>query len=139
MKMGVLISLMFFAVTTRAATLKVLFQDLRSDQGSIRYILFDGPQGYPEAAEKGIRQGSLSARQSQDGLVLTDLASGSYAMTFIHDENDNEKLETNFMGLPQEGFAFSTNPRIYFGSPSFDRMKFNLKENKTLKIKMKYF
>ena len=42
----------------------------------------------------------------------------------MHDENDNGKLDTNFMGIPVEGYGFSNNPQVmrraFFSEAKFD-------------------
>jgi uncharacterized protein (DUF2141 family) len=43
----------------------------------------------------------------------------------VHDQNNNLKLDTNFLGLPKEPYGFSNNPKVV-GKPSFDAVKFKL-------------
>jgi len=66
-------------------------------------------------------------------IVIKNLKPGKYAFKYFHDENKNEKLDTNWIGIPTEGFGFSNNAEGMFGPPSFDKTIFTLKENITLK------
>jgi uncharacterized protein (DUF2141 family) len=66
-------------------------------------------------------------------IVIKNLKPGKYAFKYFHDENKNEKLDTNWIGVPTEGFGFSNNAEGMFGPPSFDKTIFTLKENLTLK------
>ncbi len=67
-----------------------------------------------------------------------DIKPGTYAINVFHDENSNKKMETNFIGIPVEGYGFSNNPRL-FGPPTFNKTKFIFKEaTLTLDIKMNY-
>jgi uncharacterized protein (DUF2141 family) len=54
---------------------------------------------------------------------LAGLAPGTWALSVIHDENDNRRLD-RFMGIPTEGFGFSRNPRLRMGPPRFDEARF---------------
>jgi uncharacterized protein (DUF2141 family) len=72
-------------------------------------------------------------------IVIENLKPGKYAFKFIHDENKNDKLDTNWLGIPKEGFGFSNNPSMSFGPPSFDKTIFELNESKVIKCKPKYF
>jgi uncharacterized protein (DUF2141 family) len=45
----------------------------------------------------------------------------------MHDSNSNQKLDTNWIGIPKEGYGFSNNAKATLGPPSFDQVKFNLK------------
>ena len=38
-----------------------------------------------------------------------DLVPGTYVLVLLHDENENNKLDT-MLGIPKEGFGFSRNP-----------------------------
>jgi len=45
--------------------------------------------------------------------------SGTWAVLAYHDENGNKKLDTNFVGMPTEGYGFSNGAKARFGPPSF--------------------
>lgn len=57
---------------------------------------------------------------------------GSYAVAIYQDVNGNGKLDKGMFGIPSEPFAFSNNFRPKFGGPSFDKCKFDFKENNQL-------
>jgi uncharacterized protein (DUF2141 family) len=42
---------------------------------------------------------------------------GSYAVAAYHDENNNDKLDKAFTGIPNEKYGFSNNVRGIFGPP----------------------
>lgn len=121
-----------------ATELKVIFDKLRNTEGTIKYLIFKNGEGYPDKVEKSVAKGELPASKGSEGITL-DLANGDYAVTVIHDENSDGKLNTNLIGIPTEGFGFSNNPKVFFGPPSFEKTKFNIAEPTTIKIKMKYF
>jgi len=50
--------------------------------------------------------------------VFRDVPEGAYAITAIHDENDNGKLDSNLIGIPTERYGFSNNPSLW-GPPRF--------------------
>ena len=64
---------------------------------------------------------------------------GRYAVSVFHDENNNGKLATNFVGMPKEGVGASTNAKGHFGPPKFDAAAFRFAGGRQeLKIKMTY-
>ncbi len=70
--------------------------------------------------------------------LIHGMKPGTYAVSLVHDENANGKLDTKAM-IPGEGFGFSRNPMILFGPPSFGGAKFTLDANGGAQaIKMKY-
>lgn len=64
---------------------------------------------------------------------------GHYAFSVLHDEDFNDRLTTNILGIPREGFGFSNNPKILTGPPTFTRASTLINETKTVFIKMKYY
>ena len=119
--------------------IQIKIDEMNSDKGHILYILFNAEDGFPDDPSKSLRKGKISAAEAKDGFSLKELEDGEYAVSVIHDENDNDKLDTNFLGIPKEGVGFSNNPRLYFGAPSFDKCKFSLKGNKQINIELKHF
>lgn len=113
----------------------VQLKDIRNTKGSIHYLLFNSEKGYPDDESKGFRKGSVKA--DEEKFSIPDLPPGEYALSVIHDENDNGKLDT-FLGIPKEGFGFSNNPKVYFGPPSFKKSKFKLESDEKIILKMKY-
>lgn len=67
---------------------------------------------------------SLPAGQAA-AIRLSGLAPGTYALSVIHDENANGRLD-RFMAIPREGFGFSRNPRIRMGPPRFEEVRFEV-------------
>jgi uncharacterized protein (DUF2141 family) len=49
----------------------------------------------------------------------------TYAIAAIHDENRDGKLETDWMGVPKEGYGFSNNAKGRLGPPSFEAASFS--------------
>ena len=52
-------------------------------------------------------------------MTFDNLPPGIYAVGACHDENDNDHLDTNFIGLPTEGYALSNGVRAVFFRPHF--------------------
>ena len=71
-------------------------------------------------------------------MVIEDLNPGNYAFRYFHDKNENDEMETNWMGLPTEGFGFSNNAKGLFGPPSFDKWVFELNADRKLICQPKY-
>jgi len=66
-------------------------------------------------------------------------APGFYAVSVFHDENMNQKLDKNFVGVPKEGYGASNNPKKKMGPPSFEETKFQLSGmEQSLEIKLMY-
>jgi uncharacterized protein (DUF2141 family) len=71
-------------------------------------------------------------------IVIENLKPGKYAFKYFHDENNNEKLDLNWVKIPKEGYGFSNNAKGSFGPPSFKKTIFVIEENTTLKCTPTY-
>ena len=64
---------------------------------------------------------------------------GSYAVAVMHDVNDDGKCNRNFLGIPKEGFGFSTNRKPILKEPSFDQVKIEVEEDTTIEIRLLHY
>ena len=130
---SVLCSSNLFAQNT---SLEVTVKNIKGTKGDIRIGLFTNEAEFLKTAVKGK---VVKANGTEVKVVFEDLPAGDYAVSVIHDENGNEKLDTKAMGIPKEGFAFGNNAMGTFGPPSFDAAKIKL-EGKPVQqvITMKY-
>ncbi|GMQ27803.1 DUF2141 domain-containing protein [Algoriphagus confluentis] len=118
--------------------LEVEILQAKSNSGMIRVLVFQQADGFPDDLNKAIRSISIPSTLPTSKLLIEDLDAGTYAISIIHDENLNGKLDTNPVGYPTERFGFSNNPKIYFGPPSFEKAAFKLdKGSKTVQIRLK--
>lgn len=69
-------------------------------------------------------------------VIFDNIPSGTYAISFIHDENSNGKMDTNFLGIPKEDYGCSNNARGFMGPPKWNDAKFELNSDKTIQIKL---
>ena len=67
------------------------------------------------------------------------VASGTYAVSVVHDENSNGKLDRNFIGVPREGVGASNDAKGHMGPPKFNAASFEYKGSRLdLKIHVNY-
>ncbi|MFZ9943328.1 MAG: DUF2141 domain-containing protein, partial [Bacteroidia bacterium] len=95
--------------------------------------------GFPGDERKAFKQSVIPVESNQVEQVYHDLPPGKYAVAIIHDANGNRKLDTNFMGIPKEGYGVSNNIVNMFGPPGFEESSFVLKSGVfTTEIKVQY-
>jgi uncharacterized protein (DUF2141 family) len=102
-----------------ASTLRVRVTGVRSDAGSVRIQLFDGPEGYPTKPGKALQRRSTRITKGEALVVFEGLAEGTYALFAFHDEDGDGKVRSNFVGMPTEGVGASNNAKGRMGPPSF--------------------
>jgi uncharacterized protein (DUF2141 family) len=111
---------------------------LRNAHGNILICLTAKPKAFPDCSkDKDAARAIVAADHAAQPVHLAVARPGTYAVSVIHDENANGKLDTAIM-IPREGFGFSRNPRIAFGPPSFASAEFAVKGVSRQSIQMKY-
>ena len=138
-KIFVLAGVVAIAATSGFAdTLTVNVTNIQSESGTVRMALFSEAAGFPkENHAVALRVVPISGHGGTT--VFTDLPAGTYGIAVYHDENGNEKLDTNLLGLPTEGYGFSNNARAALGPPRFRAAAFQVNSaNVTQTIELGY-
>lgn len=108
-------------------SLKVELIGLESDSGKIMFQLFNSDQ-------KVIKEQYVKIKNKKAELVIENLEKGQYAVRVYHDENNNDKLDYNFFGAPDEGYGYSNNAKGQWGPPKFEDQLFAINKNTTIQI-----
>lgn len=125
--------------TETKLTFKVV--NLEDSSGQVKCALFYNKKGFPDNQRKAAK--IVDVKISKNGTAtcsFVGVKSGYAAVSFLHDSNLNQKMDTNFFGIPSEGFAASSNAGSSLSPPSFKEAKFKIEKNKTMiqEISMNY-
>lgn len=111
---------------TSGIPILITIDKVRSAKGTIKVELYDGRDKNSAKKRKKVARTRVKAQLGQTRLCLNAPSKGDYAIALYHDENDNKKLDRNFIGIPREGFGFSNNPPIRLGMPAHEEMRFRV-------------
>lgn len=107
--------------TASSETLKLSIET-SSATGSVRAAVFSSAKAFDQGE---ILRGVVSpAKVGMTRLEFNNLEPGTYGIAVFQDLNENEELDTNLFGAPNEPFGFSNNPVIKFSAPKFEEFKF---------------
>lgn len=127
--------LLFFPASIIAQqefTLTVDIDNIQSDKGKIAIAIFENKDSYmKDGQEVASTLVEIKNKKCRASFLLQE---GSYAITVFHDINNDLKLSTNWIGIPNEPYGFSNNPKATFGPPGFDKASFVLDQNKSISI-----
>ncbi|WP_157754642.1 DUF2141 domain-containing protein [Salinivirga cyanobacteriivorans] len=107
----------------------------KSHSGNCIVTLFDNSHCF-SANDKGISQVKKAITKAKTCTVtFKNIPKGNYAIIAFHDENTDGALNRNLLGMPKEGVGNSNNHK---GKPSFEKSRFILLANRSVKIEIKY-
>jgi uncharacterized protein (DUF2141 family) len=104
-----------------------------NSDGVIQIGLYNSKTGFPEY-DKSYEGVSLSASKETVVHKFTSIPAGRYAIAVWHDEDENQKINTNWIGIPSENYGFSLNKFGTFGPPDFEEVSFEVVDNKTITL-----
>jgi len=90
--------------------------------GHLRCLAFSSAQGFPDSLKQAVAAVSVPVTSRDTGCHFPELPAGSWAFAFFHDANGDGVLNTNFLGIPTEGYGFSNDASGTFGPPSFEEV-----------------
>ena len=112
-------------------TLKIVIRNLENSKGQIIIDFRDGDNKILKA-----QFGKIIDKQCV--VTINNLKTEKYLFKYFHDENENKKLDTNFIGIPKEGYGFSNNAKGNFGPPDYKNTIFEVKNDTTVICKAHY-
>ena len=115
-----------FAQSPSCPGIHVNILSIRNSKGTVDCALFDSPVGFPtEFLHSASSVMVLRVRNTQARCDFEDIRPGPYALAVIHDENSDGKLNTNWLGIPTEGYGFSNDAKALIAAPSFSAASFS--------------
>lgn len=114
--------------------LTVSVTPVRSGGGNVFVALYDRANWLTPGRFKAYRQ--VPAHPGTVSATFSDLEPGRYSVAVFHDENANGRVDTNWMGLPSEGFGFSRKTPLRV--PSFSETSFEVHGAAQQHVRLRY-
>lgn len=135
----ILVGLLASGALAQTSTITVNITNLRNDNGKCYVCIYSKADGFLKMSQGASRQGQ-TIKGGTAHFQFEQVKDGNYAIAAFHDENDNGKLDQNFLGIPKEGVGVSNNHMSSFGPPKYSDAKFEVAAGKNveLEIRLKY-
>jgi uncharacterized protein (DUF2141 family) len=121
---------------SKMISLEIIAKGFKSDSGQAILNVFKTSDGFPGNFSKAYKsyKGNIQERAVMFNI---EIPMGVYAFSCVHDENKNEGMDKNFIGIPKEGAGLSNYKEK--GFPSFNKAKVLIDKNTSrLQIKINY-
>jgi len=139
MKHIVLICLAFCSqnLIQESYDLTVIISGLKNTDGGIQIGLYNEKESFPHV-DRQYKLIYIDAKEFSGSFTFRDLPVGEYAVAIFHDQNADKICNTNFIGIPKEGYGFSKNYRPRISVPAFNDCKIYLNSKMSITIKLIY-
>ncbi len=106
---------------------EVLINKIDNQEGKIYAALYDSENNFLSKALVS-KSGTIN-ENLECAVIFEALPDGEYAISVYHDENNNGKLDNNFLGIPKEDYGCSNNAKGFMGPPKWKDAKFVVKQD----------
>ncbi len=121
-----------------ANDLTVTVTKIQGDKGDILIGVYNRDDGSFADISKYYKKVAVKIDGKRVSTTFKGLPNGVYAVAVIHDENQNKKIDKNFLGIPTEGYGFSNNHRFMMRGATFKESQFKLDKDKEIVVEMGY-
>lgn len=106
--------------------IQVTIQNIENNTGVIACAIFESQEGFPDKFLKFASKIMITQiRGKNASFEFSNIEPGIYAIAVIHDEDSDGELDTNWLGIPKEGYGFSSGATVTLSSPSFSDAEFS--------------
>ena len=133
------VTLFFLAVAAGSnaqGKIIVTITNLENNKGVCETCLFTNASSF---AGKGpaFKCAELKIQNKKAVAIFEAVPAGVYAIAVFHDENNNNKMDKNFLGIPKEGYGASKNKLPFASAPTFKENQFEVPPGNTIDINIK--
>jgi uncharacterized protein (DUF2141 family) len=107
-----------------AQTLNIKIENIRDSVGTIYLAFFKDDKSYQVEQPFMMKKFSKQSVENKSLSVTVSIAEGLYAIALLDDENNDARMEYNWLGIPREGFGFSDFYARGFKRPVFSDFDF---------------
>lgn len=129
----ILILICGISVNGQALELTVEVSNFKNNNGKVKVSLYNSEKTFLKTPFKTI---TTEIKSNRATVVFVGLQKGVYGVFAYHDENNNGKMDINFVGMPKESVVCSNKAKGFMGPPKYEDAKFNLV--KDLKIELPF-
>lgn len=98
---------------------------LKTNEGIIVCDLYATGKGFPNKPDRAISRVTVRPKNNQATCAFTDAKAGRYAVAIWHDVDNDNKLGSNWIGIPSEPVGSSNNAKGRMGPPKFQDAAFD--------------
>ena len=107
---------------------KITVDNVQATEGIVRVSIYK-KENFPEEDKAFIIK---RYKVTSNTLTISiEVPVGEYAVAIHHDENSNDEMDTNFLGIPSEPYGFSKNYVPTFRAPTFSECNFSVAKGAT--------
>lgn len=114
-------------------SVEVRMTGFENNDGSAMIALYDSEANF---LNDYLRGEIVSINKKEASVTFSDIPDGIYAISVVHDEDNNGKLNMVMGFYPSEAIGTSNDAPARFGPPKWEDAKFEVRNNEILKMEI---
>ena len=130
----------FAPALVSAETLTITIADIRESEGRLMIQVANSEKGF-EFSEDSAAPPPVAISQLAEAGEMTfevTLPPGIYGARVLHDLNGNGEMDSNFVGMPKEPWAFSNNATGRLGPAKWQDATFEISGDTAVEIRLNH-
>lgn len=120
-----------------AGSMALTINDIEHNYGTLWIGIYASEEAFLDKNQAHLEAVKVSDFKAKH-IYLNDLDYGDYAVALFHDLNNNGELDVNWLGVPEEPFAFSRPVPSKWRLPKFSEVKVGIyQSHKTVSTNLK--
>lgn len=126
------------SISGQEYALTVQVSNIKEKKGKMIVSIFNNLNDYLKEGKEYCKK-IIVVKDSIINYTFKKLPKGVYAVALYHDVNEDGKCNKSLIGIPKEGFGFSKNKKPFIGAPSFDDVKIDLSQDRSIIINLIHY
>lgn len=122
--------MLFATLSVSAQKLTITVKNITEHVGTLKIGVYD-EEGYMKTT---LAAAEVQANKDEVTVTVNLPRAGKYAVAVFQDKNGNNKLDSNFLGIPNEPFGFSNLKSFPMGSPKFKTAAIDVDKDQKITI-----
>lgn len=103
--------------------IEITINNIKNNKGTLLIGLYKEPTNFLKTP---FRYEKVKPVKGSVKAVFKNVMPGEYAISLIHDENNNGEMDKNMLGAPKEAYGVSNNAKNTFSAPDWSDAKFTV-------------
>lgn len=119
-------------------TLHVKATGVQGTTGKVLFALHNVPDAFPGDPKQAVQLAMGDPAGGQATVAFSAIPPGRYAVAAFHDADGDGQLDTNWLGIPREGYGASRDAEGTMGPPSFADAAFEVAADRSIRFRLRY-
>lgn len=131
--MNLVLMILSSPIIAQHGSIEIKVNGIENNDGVILIGLYSEGEKFPDF-DMSYAGASPKANKMGTTYTFTEIPAGTYAIAVWHDEDEDQTLDKNILGIPRENYGFSNNVFGTFGPPDFEDAAFKVESDEKTEL-----